>query len=76
MLMRIVTAFGIFLAFLGAARASPPLEAYGRLPGVELMRLSPSGERYATLPVRHFQDCACAPFLLCSRPLMRTRQFC
>ncbi len=29
------------------AVAAPPLESYGRLPGIELVRLSPSGERIA-----------------------------
>ena len=31
------------------ASAAPPLEAYGQLPAVEIMRLSPSGERFATI---------------------------
>lgn len=35
----------------GAANAAPPIESYGRLPSVELMRLSPSGERYAFVAV-------------------------
>jgi dipeptidyl aminopeptidase/acylaminoacyl peptidase len=30
-----------------AAQAAPPLDAYGRLPAVELMRLSPDGDRFA-----------------------------
>lgn len=34
-----------------AIHAAPPVEAYGRLPGVELMDLSPSGERIATIAV-------------------------
>ncbi len=34
------------LLSVGAA-AAPPLESYGRLPGIELVRLSPSGERIA-----------------------------
>jgi len=34
-----------------AARAAPPIEAYGRLPGVELLRISPSGERIALIGV-------------------------
>jgi hypothetical protein len=41
--MRILTAVAILLALAQRALAAPPLEAYGRLPGVELMRLSPSG---------------------------------
>jgi dipeptidyl aminopeptidase/acylaminoacyl peptidase len=31
------------------ARAAPPIEAYGALPGVETLRLSPSGDRYALI---------------------------
>jgi dipeptidyl aminopeptidase/acylaminoacyl peptidase len=34
-----------------AARATPPLEAYGHLPAVEMMQLSPSGARYAFIAV-------------------------
>ena len=33
------------------AVAAPPLEAYGRLPAVELMRLSPSGDKFAFVAV-------------------------
>jgi pimeloyl-ACP methyl ester carboxylesterase len=33
------------------ARAAPPLEAYGNLPQVELMRVSPSGSRVAMIGV-------------------------
>ncbi len=32
-------------------RAAPPLDAYGHLPAVELMRLAPSGQRYAFVAV-------------------------
>lgn len=35
----------------GAVRAAPPVEAYGHLPSVEMMRLSPSGGRYAFVAV-------------------------
>ncbi|HEY3700418.1 MAG TPA: S9 family peptidase [Spongiibacteraceae bacterium] len=35
------------LALIQSAIAAPPLEAYGGLPAVELMRLSPSGKSYA-----------------------------
>lgn len=35
----------------GAALATPPIEAYGRLPSVEHLTLSPSGERLATIAV-------------------------
>ncbi len=43
---------GLFLAgFLSLAQAAfaapPPVEAYGKLPGIEEVRLSPSGMRYA-----------------------------
>jgi dipeptidyl aminopeptidase/acylaminoacyl peptidase len=34
-----------------AAQAAPPLEVYGGLPGVELVSLSPSGEKYALVAV-------------------------
>ncbi len=33
------------------ARAAPPVDAYGHLPAVELMQLSPSGARYAFIAV-------------------------
>jgi dienelactone hydrolase len=33
------------------ARAAPPLEVYGALPGVDQIRLSPSGEQYALFGV-------------------------
>jgi dienelactone hydrolase len=32
---------------LSVARAAPPLEAYGALPGIELVTLSPAGEQFA-----------------------------
>jgi len=35
----------------GTAQSAPPLESYGGLPGVELLSLSPSGERYALVAV-------------------------
>ena len=43
---------GLFLAvFLllaqGAVAAPPPVEAYGKLPGIEEVQISPSGTRYA-----------------------------
>lgn len=37
--------------FCGAGGAAPPIEAYGHLPAIDLMRLSPSGERYAFVAV-------------------------
>ncbi|QOJ30989.1 MAG: S9 family peptidase [Gammaproteobacteria bacterium] len=41
----------ILLLATAASPAAPPLEAYGRLPGVEHLALSPSGERVATIAV-------------------------
>src|SRR4051812_49424470 len=35
----------------GQARAAPPLAAYGALPAVEFMSLSPSGDRFAFVAV-------------------------
>lgn len=46
--------WGLGVVLLGGAFgawAAPALEAYGRLPGVELMRMSPSGERIAFIAV-------------------------
>lgn len=40
-----------WLALPVVAPAAPPIETYGHLPGVELMRLSPTGERYAFIAV-------------------------
>ena len=42
----------LFIALLAAtaaraAVAAPPIEDYGKLPSMELVRLSPSGARYA-----------------------------
>ena len=39
------------LSLIGMAQAAPPLEVYGGLPGVELVSLSPSGDRYALVAV-------------------------
>lgn len=36
---------------VATARAAPPLEVYGGLPGVELVSLSPSGDKYALVAV-------------------------
>lgn len=50
----IATSIAILLACCGLCRsvyAAPPIEAYGHLPSVDLMRLSPSGERYAFVAV-------------------------
>src|SRR5579885_2990429 len=43
---------GLFLAgFLGLAQgaiaAPPPVEAYGKLPGIEFVKMAPGGTRYA-----------------------------
>ena len=39
------------ISVLGSARASPAIETYGRLPGVEFVKLSPSGDKYAFVAV-------------------------
>jgi len=39
------------LALASAARAAPPLEAYGKLPALDMVRLSPSGDRIAFIAV-------------------------
>jgi dipeptidyl aminopeptidase/acylaminoacyl peptidase len=39
------------LGLCAPASAAPPVEAYGKLPGVELMRLSPDGSRFAFVAV-------------------------
>ncbi len=44
-------AAGLGLVAAGARAAPPPVEAYGRLPALELMRLSPSGDRFAFVAV-------------------------
>jgi dipeptidyl aminopeptidase/acylaminoacyl peptidase len=38
---------GALLAISSARAAPPPIEAYGQLPGIEQIHLSPSGQRYA-----------------------------
>ncbi len=47
----VVLAFFASVLPTPAVFAAPPLEAYGRLPGVEQMVLSPSGTRYAFVAV-------------------------
>jgi pimeloyl-ACP methyl ester carboxylesterase len=42
---------GLGLCLSNAAGAAPPLEAYGNLPQVEYLRVSPSGERVAMVGV-------------------------
>jgi dipeptidyl aminopeptidase/acylaminoacyl peptidase len=42
---------GLFLACASARAAPPPIEAYGRLPAMENVSLSPSGSRYAYIVV-------------------------
>jgi dipeptidyl aminopeptidase/acylaminoacyl peptidase len=39
------------LAVCAPAAAAPPIEAYGKLPAVDLMRLSPDGDRFAFVAV-------------------------
>ena len=41
----------VFLSINNVAIAAPPIEAYGRLPAAQMVRLSPSGERYAFIAV-------------------------
>ena len=48
---RIIFAVLCVVLFNSLARATPPLEAYGRLPAVEMMQLSPAGDRYAAVAV-------------------------
>lgn len=42
---------GLVLFWGGATQAAPPLEVYGRLPGVEQIVLSPAGTQYAFVAV-------------------------
>lgn len=44
---KVLSVFILCLSLIQWAGAAPPLEAYGHLPAVENMQLSPSGERYA-----------------------------
>jgi len=46
-----MAALGLSMVWSAAAAAPPPLEAYGRLPRVEFMRLSPAGGYYAYISV-------------------------
>ena len=52
-MLRFVVA--IMIACLAAATAHaappPPVEDYGKLPGIEIVSLSPSGQRYAMIAV-------------------------
>jgi len=50
--LRLFLLLAAWLATATLAQAAPPLEAYGKLPGVEFMALSPRGERIAMV-VRH-----------------------
>jgi dipeptidyl aminopeptidase/acylaminoacyl peptidase len=50
--LSLFAAASLALSF-SAAAASPPLEAYGNLPQVEFMRVSPSGNRIAMIGVDH-----------------------
>ena len=42
---------GLLAIAAPALAAPPPVEAYGKLPAVEQVRLSPSGQRYAFIAV-------------------------
>lgn len=48
---KIINAVFFFLVFNQFALATPPVEAYGHLPGVEMIEISPSGTRYAFIAV-------------------------
>ena len=45
--MRFLACLALALAMVSSAHAAPPLEAYGRLPAIDLVSLSPSGARFA-----------------------------
>jgi hypothetical protein len=45
--MRILLALAAAFALATAARAAPPLEAYGRAALIQAVALSPSGDRFA-----------------------------
>ncbi len=49
MTVRRLMVLATLVTLAGPAIAAPPLEAYGHLPAVEAMNLSPSGERFATV---------------------------
>ncbi|MFT3931389.1 MAG: prolyl oligopeptidase family serine peptidase [Spongiibacteraceae bacterium] len=49
-MIKIIAGF-LLLAISSAIYAAPSIDVYGRLPGVELMSLSPSGSRYAFVAV-------------------------
>jgi dipeptidyl aminopeptidase/acylaminoacyl peptidase len=52
--MRLFTAFSVAVALLlarGAAWCAPPIAAYGKLPALDLVRLSPSGDKIAFIAV-------------------------
>lgn len=50
-MLRIIVVVLSFFLFTPFTHAAPPLEAYGHLPGVELVQLSPSGDRFAFIAV-------------------------
>ena len=50
-MIRIILTASLCLLFSQFVTAAPPIEAYGQLPSVEMMQLSPSGERYAYITV-------------------------
>lgn len=47
--MRLLLLLAAFVGAAGLAHAAPPLEAYGKLPGVEFMAVSPRGQHIAML---------------------------
>ncbi|MDP8917192.1 MAG: LpqB family beta-propeller domain-containing protein, partial [Pseudomonadota bacterium] len=51
MFRSVVMGLGLGAALTASAAAAPPLEAYGRLPAVEDLELSPKGDRVAFISV-------------------------
>ncbi len=51
MLQRLFAIMAVWLCAAAAMAEPPPIEDYGKLPGVELVSLSPSGQRYAMVAV-------------------------
>ncbi len=49
--MRSLFAILFWIGLIGTTHAAPPLEIYGGLPGVELVSLAPSGDKYALVAV-------------------------
>jgi dipeptidyl aminopeptidase/acylaminoacyl peptidase len=51
MMRRLLALAFVAIAWAGGLRAAPPLETYGKLPAIDMVRLSPSGERIAFIAV-------------------------